>query len=149
MQIDNKEKAKKIRKIFYSGSVLLMSLIAVFFLLDYFKLGLITAVIASLYIIYFLTAEYLYVEFSITENEVFVKYFKTISFGSQEFKSINFPKNLYHSSTFENSYLGRLTDMTITIQTQKGLADYPTVSLSAMDLSDREKIQSELNKLKH
>jgi hypothetical protein len=52
-------------------------------------------------------------------------------------------KNAY----FDNSIFGKMSDLTLVVKTKRGIAEYPTVSLSAVKKSDRLNIASSLNQL--
>jgi hypothetical protein len=64
--------------------------------------------------------------------------------GKTEFSSIEFPQKVLKEAYFENSVFGKMSDVTLVIQTKKGVAEYPPVSLSAVSLIDRRKIKTAL-----
>jgi len=48
---------------------------------------------------------------------------------------------------FDNSIFGKLSDVTLVVKTKRGAAEYPSVSLSAVNFEDRQKMASSLNEL--
>jgi hypothetical protein len=41
---------------------------------------------------------------------------------------------------FDNSIFGKMSDVTLVVKTKRGIAEYPSVSLSALSFEDRQKI---------
>jgi hypothetical protein len=48
---------------------------------------------------------------------------------------------------FDNSVFGEKSDVTLVVRTKKGIAEYPSVSLSAMSKTDRQKMASAFNEI--
>ena len=112
------------------------------FLLDYIYLGLAFIGVLSIWLVYFFVADYHFIEFSDENNKILLRYYKAIRFGKGEFSSIEFPKQVLHKAFFENSVFGKMSDLTLEIKTKKGVAEYPSVSLSAVSIIDRRKIKT-------
>ena len=64
-----------------------------------------------------------------------------------EYNSIEFPQNMLRKVYFENSIFGKMSDITFIVKTKRGIAEYPSVSLSAVSLSERIKMQDTLHKV--
>jgi hypothetical protein len=48
---------------------------------------------------------------------------------------------------FENSMFGKMSDLTFIVKTKRGMAEYQSVSLSAVEMKDRIKMQDALHEL--
>ncbi|WP_319592186.1 hypothetical protein [uncultured Draconibacterium sp.] len=147
MTIKNTEKVSKIKKIFYLVSIGIALGILALFLLDHVLYALAALGFFSLWYLYFHVADYQYIEFSDEDDKIVLNYYKVISFGGKAYNSIEFPKNRLRKVHFENSFFGNLSDLTLIIKTQRGIAEYPTVSLAGLNLADRKRIEESLNSI--
>jgi hypothetical protein len=129
------------------SSALIASIAILFFLFDYFGLALISIGVFSLWFVYFLVADYQFIEYSDEKNKIRLRFYKAISFGSPKFSEIEFPQHVLKDALFENSIFGKMSDLTLVVKTKRGAADYPSVSLSAVNKEDRQKIADSLNDL--
>ncbi|SEH05536.1 Uncharacterised protein [Candidatus Venteria ishoeyi] len=115
------------------------------FLTDYTIYGIACVGVFSLWFLYFHVADYQFIEFSDENGKIILRYFKAVKFGKGQFSSIEFPQHLLQEAYFQNSMFGKLSDLTLLVKTKRGVAEYPTVSLSALNLNDRRRIQIVLN----
>lgn len=145
MKLENKKSTAKLRKIFYLVSVLIAIAALVFFLLDYTIYGIAAVGVFTLWFLYFQVSDYQYIQFSNENNKIILRYYKVIRFGKGEFNSIEFPQKLLHNAVFENSIFGKMSDLTFLIKTKRGIAEYPSVSLSALSKEQRKQIHAILN----
>ncbi len=93
---------------------------------------------------FFQVADYHFIEYSDSGDKVVLRYYKSIRFGRTSFNSIEFPKRMLYRAYFENSIFGKMSDLTLVVKTRRGIAEYPSVSLSAVPLSDRKMLQERL-----
>lgn len=147
MTIKNTEKVSKIKKIFYLVSIFIALGILAMFLLDYVMYALAGAGVFSLWYLYFHVADYQYIEFADNNDKIVLNYYKIISLSGKSYHSIEFPKHRLRKAHFEHSFFGKLSDLTLIIKTQRGIAEYPTVSLAGLNLEDRKRIQESLNSI--
>lgn len=101
----------------------------------------------SIWFIFFNVADYQYIEFIDENNKVILRYYKAIGFGQQEFNSVEFPQTILQNAQFENSVFGKLSDLTFSVKTKRGIAEYPSISMAAVPFNDRKRIQESLNKI--
>ena len=141
MQISNRKNATKYKRIFFLTSLLLALVILGLFLLDFTMAGIAGLGVFSLWYLYFHVADYQFIEFSDEGGQVLLRYFKAVSFLSKSYHSIEFPQNILQNAHFEDSVFGKLSDVTLIIRTQRGIAEYPSVSLSAVPLEDRKRMK--------
>ena len=144
MTISNKARTIKIKRLFFLISVIIALGALILFLLDYTIYGLAFAGIFALWFLYFQTADYQYIEFSNDNEKVLLRYYKIVRLGKTDFNSIEFPQKILYNAFFENSVFGKLTDLTLVVKTQRGIAEYPQVSLTALSPEERKKIRAVL-----
>ncbi len=144
MKIDNKHKAVKLKRIFFMVSAAIAIAALLLFFLNHMFLGLACAGVFSLWLIYFLVADYHFIQFSDEKDKIVLRYYKVLRFFGGEFSSIEFPKQILHRAYFENSIFGKMADVTIEIKTKRGVAEYPSVSLSALSVVERRKMKTAL-----
>lgn len=147
MKINNRKKAVQLRRIFFMTSAVFGVAALLFFFFDFFGLALISIGVFSLWFVYFLVADYQFIEFSDENNKIRLRFYKAISFGSPKFSEIEFPHNVLKNAFFENSIFGKMSDITLEVKTRRGIAEYPSVSLSALGKADRQKMFNSLNQL--
>lgn len=144
MKINNKGKVSIIKKIFYLVSVFIAISALALFLLDLTIYALACVGVFSLWFLFFHVADYQFIEFSDENNKVILRYYKAIKLGKTEYHSIEFPQDMLKNFSFENSIFGKMSDMTLLVKTKRGMAEYPSVSLSAVAETDRIKMKAAL-----
>ncbi|HPF50102.1 MAG TPA: hypothetical protein PK335_00940 [Draconibacterium sp.] len=149
MKISNKKTATKYKRIFFLVSIAITLVTLTLFLIDLTIFGLAGVGVFSLWYLYFHVADYQFIEYSDENGKILLRYFKIISFGSKSYHSIEFPQNIIQNAHFEDSVFGKLSDLTFFVRTQRGIAEYPSVSLSALSFDDRKKMQESLYKILH
>ena len=147
MTIKNSEKVLKIKKIFTMVSMAIALGITALFLLDHVMFALAGVGVFSIWYLYFHVADYQYIEYSDDDDKIIIRYYKMINLGGKAYNSIEFPKYRLKKANFENSFFGKLSDLTLVIKTDRGIAEYPTVSLAGLNVEDRECIQESLNSI--
>lgn len=147
MTIKNTEKVSKIKKIFFLVSILIALGILALFLLNHVMYALAGLGIFSMWYLYFHVADYQYIEYSDDAEKIILRYYKVISFTGKAYNSIEFPQYRLRKALFENSFFGNLSDLTLVIKTDRGIAEYPTVSLAGLNTEDRKRIQESLNSI--
>lgn len=150
MRINNKNRAVKFKRTFFLVSVFIAITSLLFFLfniLDLIGAAIISIGVFSLWYLYFHVADYQFIEFRNENGRVLLRYYKAVSFGRPRFNEIEFPQNMLRKVLFENSVFGKMSDLTLVVKTKRGVAEYPSVSLSAVHLHDRQKMAQSLNEL--
>lgn len=147
MKISNKERIAKFKKVFFVVSaVIALGTLGIFLTFDLIY-GLAGVGFFSMWYLFFHVADYQYIEYNDEGSKIVLRYYKAIGFGRKDYSSIDFPKQLLKNVYFENSLFGKLSDLTILVQTKRGVAEFPSVSLSGLTLSDRKKIEHSLKSL--
>lgn len=147
MIIKNTEKVSKIKKIFFLVSIVIALAILALFLLDHVMYALAGLGVFSLWYLYFHVADYQFIEYTDDNDKVVLRYYKAVSLWSRSYNSIEFPKYRLKKIHFEDSFFGKLADLTLIIKTDRGIAEYPSVSLAGLKLAERKRIQESLNSI--
>jgi len=129
------------------ASALIASAALLFFIFNFFGLALISIGVFSLWFVYFLVADYQFIEYNDENNKIRLRFYKAISFGSPKFSEIEFPHQVLKKVIFDDSIFGKMSDITLIVKTKRGVAEYPSVSLAAVKKEDRQKMADSLNNL--
>lgn len=98
-----------------------------------------------IFIILILVINFNYVSFRTENGKISVKYYPVITLMGREYSSIDFQYELLHSYKLNASF--PFCDLTLTVKTKRGVADYPSVSLTALTKEEIEKIKQELERI--
>ena len=142
MIINNKKKVTSLKRLFFLVSVIIALITLVLFLLDFTIYGIAMVGVFTLWFLYFQVSDYQYIEFSNENNKILLRYYKAVKFGKVEFSSIEFPQKMLQKVIFENSIFGKMSDLTLNVKTKRGIAEYPSVSFTAVSIKDRKKIKA-------
>lgn len=147
MRINNRKRAVVLKRTFFLVSVFIAIAALIFFFLDLIALALISIGVFSLWYLYFHVADYQFIEFSNEKERILLRYFKAISFGRPKFNEIEFSQQMLRNAHFDNSMFGEKSDVTFIVKTKRGIAEYPSVSLSAVSKTDRQKMASAISEI--
>lgn len=144
MKITNRKSTARLKRIFFLVSVVIAIAALGLFLFDLTIYALIMIGVFSLWFLFFLVADYQYIEYIDENDKIILRYYKAVGFTQKEFSSIEFPVALLKDAHFENSIFGKLSDLTLIVKTKRGVAEYPSISLSAVPYKNRKQIQQSL-----
>ena len=147
MIIENKSKVVKLKRLFFLVSVIIAVVALVLFLLDYTLSAIACVGVFALWFLYFQVADYQYIQFSDENGKILLRYYKAVRLGKGEYSVIEFPQKIIQNAYFENSMFGKMSDLTLIVRTQRGIAEYPSVSLTALTKEERKRIQNALNEI--
>lgn len=145
MIIENKSRVIKLKRLFFLVSVFIAVVALVLFLLNFTLSAIVCVGVFALWFLYFQVADYQYINFSDENGKILLRYYKAVKFGKSEYNSIEFPQKIIQNAYFENSMFGKMSDLTLIIKTRRGIAEYPSVSLTALTKQERKRIQNALN----
>ena len=147
MTINNQNRAAWIKLSYYLSifAYLALTVLLIYFSINniYLVLGVISLVFFSI-IGFSLTLNFNFIIFKETDEKIILRYYPLHPFH-EKFKSIEIPRNSLSHFAIKNKVFGLRPELTLYQQTPKGLAKYPSVSLSALSKSDRENILVSLN----
>jgi len=144
MIVSNKQKTVHLRRIFFLVSLVIALAALALFLLDYTIFGIVSVGVFAIWFLYFQVADYQFVEFSDANGKVLLRYYKAVRFGKTNFNSIEFPQQMLYNAHFEDSLFGKMSDLTLVVKTRRGIAEYPSVSLTALPINERKRLQERL-----
>jgi hypothetical protein len=147
MIIDNKIRVKSLKRLFYAGSLLLVIVALVFVLSGNLLVLIICCGILFFWYLFFRVADFQYIEFSDEEGKIVLRYYPVITFSSKEYNSIEFQQSVLHDAAFEPSFFGAISDLTLSVKTKKGIANYPSVSFAAVPRRQKKLIVESLQKI--
>jgi len=146
MDFSNKVMVKKIRMaLLMIGICWLLTMVALLFIQMF-------AILAFLAILFFVVAiviailNFQYVRIIIEKNKLIVRYYSIFSVD-RTFQMFEFRIDQLRNIEVHDNLLGLKLDIIFTIRVQKGLANYPRVSFSAIPFSERYKLVMALKKL--
>jgi len=147
MIIDNTKRISWIRKGFYLGAAIFALLSLTFFLLHHDIAGFIFAAAIIVWFFIFQSVDFRFVHFETGNSRIIVRYAQAVRFGSKEHKIIEFPERTLQDFRFEKSVMGLVYDLVLVVKTKRGSAEYPPVSLAAVNKTDRNHIEEYLRTL--
>jgi hypothetical protein len=147
MKFKNKKRVVFLRRLFFLVSLVIALVALALFLIDFTLYAIGTVGVFALWFLFFQVADYQYIEYNDEGEKIALRYYKAVRFGKTEFNEIEFPRQLLHNAQFDNSMFGKMTDLTLIIKTRRGIAEYPSVSLTALNPEQRKQIQSSLHQI--
>jgi hypothetical protein len=145
MEFSNQKRTKQIRRLFNLTGIVIAAICLV---LLWMKQDIAVIITAFVFIIYVGIAQFAnlcYVSFSTENGKGQIRYYPVISFFKKNYETIEFPHQSLLNFQIEHS-MG-FSDLTIAIRTQRGIAEYPSVSLAALSKVDIDRIKIELMRI--
>lgn len=146
MEVSNQARSKKIKRGFNLLGIAIVLIGLVFLWLKMHAAVLITVGVFAAYVGISMYASLCYVNFSTNNGKVTIRYFPVISILKKEYESIEFPQQALVNFKIER-VMG-FTDLFIVIKTRRGIAEYPSISLTAMNKDEIEKINLALSEIR-
>lgn len=148
MIINIKEKATRIKMAYSVFLFLYLVLLVTSFFYDilpsYLFQIIITAVWLIAFIIYFML-KFNYIYFSDDDNKIIFRY-QPLNPIKQGAKSIEIPQNKFVKFEIQKAFFGLREDLILYQKFDKGIAKYPSVSISSLNKEEKEKLVKSLNK---
>jgi hypothetical protein len=141
MTISNKKQTIFLKRLFFLVSVVIALTALALFLFDFILYALALVGVFALWFLFFQVADYQYIEFHDADSKILLRYYKAVRLGNTSFNSIEFPQTMLYNAHFENSLFGKMSDLTLVVKTKRGIAEYPSVSLTALPKKERLKLQ--------
>jgi len=141
MVVTNKKKATVLKRLFFLTGLVMAVFMLVMFLMDENLIAILTGVAFVVWFFIFQLFDFQYIEFIVENNKIILRYYPAIKFGKKEYSAIEFADHMLHDVEFEKTLFGLATDLTLVVRTKRGIAEYPPVSLAAVNSEDRKKIR--------
>jgi hypothetical protein len=146
MVFSNKNGIRKLRLyLLLIGASWLLTMVV----LTFFEMFTVLAILAGFFLFTAMVIAILnfqYVSITVEKNKLTVRYYSIFSVD-RLFQMFDFRVDQLRSIEVYKNLLGLKWDIVFTVRVQKGLADYPRVSLSAIPFRDRSKLVEELKKM--
>lgn len=142
MEISNQKRSRKIKRSFNITGIVIV-LVGLLFL--WMKNDILVMVTVGVFVVYVGISQFAnlcYVYFSTANEKVLIKYYPIISILKKEYESIEFSQKALVGFKIEK-VMG-FDDLSIAIRTKRGIAEYPSISLTALSKDEIEQIRSEL-----
>jgi hypothetical protein len=146
MEISNQNRSKQIKRTFNLIGIFIVIVGLTFLWLKNDIAFFIAAGIFAAYIGLAQFANLCYLNFSTSNGKVIIRYYRITSILKREYESIEFPQQFLLNFQIEKS-MG-FSDLKIAIKTKRGIAEYPSISLSAMSKAEIEQISQALTEIK-
>ena len=145
MEISNQKRSKQIKQYFNAIgiAIVLIGLTSLWMKKD--TLMLLTAGVFIVYIVFFQFANLCYVYFNSNNGKILIRYYPIVSLMKKEYESIEFMHKALVNFEIEKA-MG-FTDITIVIRTKRGIAEYPSFSLSGLSKTQINQIRTELSEI--
>lgn len=141
----NQKRVKKIKLTFNVIGIIIVLVGLTFLWMKMDTAVLITAGVFILYVGASLYPNLCYVYFSTDNDKVVIRYYPVISFLKKEYEAIEFPQSTLADYRIEDA-MG-FADLDVVIRTKRGVAEYPTVSLAALNKAEIEQIRQTLEEI--
>ena len=145
MEISNQKRSKKIKQTFNISGIVIVLVGLIFLWLKQDTAVLITAGIFVLYVGISQFANLCHVYFSTENGKVLIRYYPLISIMKKEYDSVEFAHQSLVNFQIEKS-MG-FADLEIAIKTKRGIAEYPSISLAALNKAEIEQISIALSEI--
>ena len=146
MDFSNREMVKKIRMVLLVIGVCWLLIMVAILIMQFFATLAFLAVLFLVIAILIAFLNFQYVRIIVEKNKLIVRYYSIFSVD-RTFQMFDFRIDQLRNIEVHKNLLGLKWDIIFTIRVQKGLADYPRVSLSAIPFGKRSKLVEELKKL--
>jgi hypothetical protein len=145
MEISNQKRSNRIKRSFNITGIVIVIVGLILLWLKKDTAVLVTAGVFALYVGIAQFANLCFVNFNTDNGRIRIKYYPVISILKKEYDSIEFAYQALYQFDIESS-MG-FSDLSIAIKTKRGIAEYPTISLSAMSKAEIEQISSALSEI--
>ncbi len=145
MELSNKQRVIKIKRC-YTISMLIFSIIAIIcFWYDELLFGFIACgfLLAGLTLMQFFQVNYIY--YNSTEDTMIIRFHPSGSMFGGTYSSIDFEKKLLYKAIIKRS--SAFSDLSLYIKTQRGILEYPDVSLVGLTQVEIELIEQDLQEI--
>jgi len=145
MEISNQKRSKQIKRMFNTAGIVIVLVGLLFLWLKKDTQVLITAAFFVVYVGASLYANLCFVNFKTDNGKVSIKYYPLFSIMKKEYVSIEFAHQSLVNFRIEKA-MG-FADLEIAIKTKRGIAEYPSVSLAALNKAEIEQIRVALSSI--
>jgi len=137
MNINNKERSRKISRVLSGIIILYLTALAAFaYYEQYLGVGVVFT-IAVFSILFFRIIDFQYIELTDELGIIELKYYSINPFQKREYNAFRFSSDRLEKAEIKSQLGGLLAQLEITVLTEVGPATYPPVSISGVKKTDR------------
>lgn len=139
MEISNKKRARNIKRFFILTGILVVAAGQLLLWYKYELAVIILAIVSAFFGVIFLSGGFCYIFFSTENNKVTIRYYPVIAIMGKNYNTVEFPQQSLLNFQIEKG-LG-FSDLTIAIRSKGRVAEYPPISLAALNKAEIEEIR--------
>lgn len=143
MEISNQQRTRLIKRTFNIIGIVIVLVGLIFLWMKQDTAVMITVGVFIVYVGISQFANLCYVYFSTADDKVLIKYYPIISIMKKEYDAIEFSQKSLVGFQLDKA-MG-FSDLQIAIRTKRGIAEYPAISLSALNKAEIEQIRFALD----
>jgi hypothetical protein len=147
MITENISRIRQIKRLFYIGAAAWAVASLVFFLVGLDLYGFIAAGILIVWFLAFQYVDFQYIWFDINNGKLTLRYYSIVKFGRKDYSTIEFPVQAFSGYRLEKSVFGLVNDLILIVKTKRGEAEYPSVSLAAVNRQEWQQIENQIRTL--
>jgi len=147
MIVGNQHRIDRLKKLFYLGAAVWAVSSLLFFLMRKDLMGFIAAGALLVWFLIWQFVDFQYIAFDLTGEKLTLRYFSIVRFGRKNYQSIEFPVRSFYDYRLEKSVFGLVNDLILVTRTSRGIAEYPPVSLAALNKEERQLLENHLRGL--
>ncbi len=147
MIVGNQHRIDRLKKLFYLGAAVWAVSSLLFFLMRKDLMGFIAAGALLVWFLIWQFVDFQYIAFDLTGEKLTLRYFSIVRFGRKNYQSIEFPVRSFYDYRLEKSVFGLVNDLILVTRTPRGIAEYPPVSLAALNKEERQLLENHLRGL--
>lgn len=147
MVVNNQERIKFLKRLFFLVCLLLAIIALVFILLEYYLPAILCGIAFAIWYLIFRVVDFQYIEYNDEEGKITLRYYPVIKLGAKEYSSIEFSQKLLYDASFGKSLAGMVSDLTLSVRTKRGIASYPSVSFAAVPRKEKKRIEGSLQQI--
>jgi len=147
MIVSNQHRIDRLKKLFYLGAAVWAVSSLLFFLVRMDLWGFISAGFLFVWFLAWQFIDFQYINFELSDEKLTLRYYSIVRFGRKNYQSIEFPVRSFYDYRLENSVFGLVNDLILVTRAPRGIAEYPPVSLAALNREERRLIEHHLRDL--
>jgi hypothetical protein len=144
MITENTKRIKRIKRLFYIGAGVWAISSLSCFLMGKDLFGFIAAGMLVIWFLSFQFIDFQYIFFELNNSKLNLRYYSVVKFGRRDYNTIEFPVSNLYDFRLEKSVFGLVNDLILIIRTSKGIAEYPSVSMAALNPAEQQIITEQL-----
>ena len=144
--LQQQETLQFLKRIQLIAGILLLVSMTVAIALEYFIIVLVLGILLMLLLVFIRALNFNFIRIILENNKLIIRYYALYSVD-RSYESVEFPVSSLRKSLVKKYLFGLKWDLYLTVKLKKGMASYPPICLSAIPLSEREKLLKQIREL--